>query len=362
MTTIRARRPIAVVALTRGGARLGERLARALDGAELYVEQRFLSLVEGPARPFALPLGPLLAELFPRYPSLVLFLAVGAAVRLLAPLLGHKARDPAVVTVDEAGRFAVCLLSGHLGRGEALAREVAAALSATPVVTTASAAMGLPAVDLLGAERGWRLEEPAPLTEVAATLVNGETVAFLQEAGEPAWEGAPPPGIVPYTDWPSLLADRPPRCLVVTDRLLPRDEMAALGAVLVYRPPTLVAGVGCRRGVPGDEIAAFVGETLCRLGLSSLSLYALATADIKAAEPGLLEAARLLHVPLLSFSREEMESVAHLVTPSASRERLGLPSVSEAAALLASGANRLLAPRARSGRVTVAVARREASP
>ena len=348
------RRPIAAVAITRRGAEMASRLACRLPGVQLYVEQRWARELGVPCHAFRLPLRSLVADLFARYPSLVLFAAVGVAVRLVAPLLAGKGHDPAVVTVDEAGRFAVCLLSGHRG-GEALAREVAVALGATPVLTSASAALGLPALDLLGTEQGWRLEGEEGLTAVAAALVNGGPVAFYQEAGERPW-GELPPGIVEVASLEEAIGMGAPR-IVVSDRLLPalRDGVPTL----LYRPPTLVAGVGCRRGVEGRHIAAFVRAVLEGNGLSPLSLRCLATAEAKAGEPGLTEAARLLSVPLVPLPADRLRQVADLVSSSASERLLGLPSVSEASALAAAGAQVLLVPRTKDGRVTVAVARWE---
>jgi cobalamin biosynthesis protein CbiG len=351
-----ARRPVAAVAITRRGADMASRLARRLSGVELYVEQRWAGTVNAPCRSFQLPLRPLVADLFARYPSLVLFTAVGVAVRLVAPFLSGKGRDPAVVTVDEAGRFAVCLLSGHRGGGEALAREVAAALGATPVLTSASAALGLPALDLLGADRGWRLEDEGELTAVAAALINGGPVTFYQEVGSRPWAEAPP-GIIEVSSLEEAMALGAPR-IVVSDRLLPAAVRDG-APTLVYRPRTLVAGVGCRRGVEGHRIAAFVRSVLEDNGLSPLSLRCLATAEAKAGEPGLAEAAALLDVPLLPLPSRRLREMAGFVSPSASERLLGLPSVSEASALAAAGATRLLVPRTKDGRITVAVARRE---
>ncbi|HXG42204.1 MAG TPA: cobalamin biosynthesis protein [Dehalococcoidia bacterium] len=350
------RRPIAAVAITRRGAEMASVLARRLPAVELYVEERWAGGLGACCHAFRLPLRPLIGDLFARYPSLVLFTAVGVAVRLLAPLLSGKGRDPAVATVDEGGRFVVCLLSGHRGGGEALAREVASALGAVPVLTSASAALGLPALDLLGIDRGWRLEGEEDLTAVAAALVNGGPVAFYQDAGGRPWTEAPP-GILEVPSLDDALALGAPR-IVVSDRLLP-DGIRDGAPTLVYRPRTLVAGVGCRRGVGGVRIAAFVRSVLEGNGLSPLSLRCLATAEAKAGEQGLKEAARLLNVPLLTLPADRLRRVAGLVSPSASERLLGLPSVSEASALAAAGAARLLVPRAKDGQVTVAVARWE---
>ena len=136
---------------------------------------------------------------FADYDGHVFVLAVGATVRLVAPLLEDKRTDPAVVCLDEAGRFAVALLSGHAGGGNALAAEVAGAVGATPVVTTASDAQGTLRVDLLGRELGWTLEDPrGNATRAAAAVVNGEPVLVADEAGGGAWwpAGAPLPANV----------------------------------------------------------------------------------------------------------------------------------------------------------------------
>lgn len=356
MTGPAARRPIAVIAITRRGAQMAAVLAGRVRGVEVYVDRRWASEVPGPCRAFSLPLRPLVRDVFGRYPSLVLFVAVGVAVRLVGPLLSGKDRDPAVVTLDEAGRFAVCLLSGHRGGGESLAREVAAALGATPVVTSASAALGLPALDLLGSERGWRLEGAEHVAPVSAALINGGPVGFYQDAGERPWDEAPP-GVKEMPSLDEALGSGLP-CIVVSDRALPPRPLA--GPVLLYRPPTLVAGVGCRRGVSGQEVASFVLRVLSENGLAPASLRCLATIADKAGEPGLQEAATVLGVPLEAVPAETVQRLASLVSPSASERLLGLPSVSEASALAVAGASRLVVPRAKNGRVTVAVARMEA--
>jgi len=78
-----------------------------------------------------------LAEAWRTSREIVFFGAAGIAVRLAAPLLTGKASDPAVVVVDDAGRFAVSLVSGHEGGANELARSVARQIGAEPVITTA---------------------------------------------------------------------------------------------------------------------------------------------------------------------------------------------------------------------------------
>ena len=259
--------------------------------------------------------------------GLVLFMAVGAAVRLIAPFLRDKATDPAVVCVDETCRYAISLLSSHRGGANSLTREVADALGAEPVVTTASDRLGQPAVDLIGQEFGWCLEGvdggAAPLTAAAAAVVNGRPVGLYQDAGEPNWwSGSLPSTMTRYESLEALCAAAPAAALVITDRVLDAWWDPCAGplrlpeATVVYRPRVLVLGVGCRRGVPTDEILAHVRATLRAAGLAERSVRRLATADLKRDEPGLHGCAAALGVPVTTYPNATLRAAAQrLLTP-----------------------------------------------
>jgi cobalt-precorrin 5A hydrolase len=335
----------AITALTPRGLDLGRRLAGALGRAEVVP-------VRGDARPA-------LQALFHAGRPLICIMPLGVVVRLLGPVLSDKQAEPPVVVVDEAGRFAVSVLGGHAGGGNALARRVAGALGAVPVVTTASDVLGLPAVDLIGRDRGWRVEDSACLTAVAAAVVRGDPVGVYQDAGCRDWwqEFGPWPEHFRRLETLPAPADLA-ALLVISDRLLPisGDKKAP---VVVYRPATLVLGAGCKRGVPAAEIEALFGQVWAEHHLSPLSLAAVATVSLKADEPGLLEFAAGHGVPLRAFSPEELAGVGPLPTPSEQvRRRIGIAGVAEPAALMAAGADRLLVTKVRGARVTMAVARR----
>jgi cobalt-precorrin 5A hydrolase len=307
-----------------------------------------------------------LAEGFGAFDGHVFVLAVGATVRLIAPLLGSKKTDPAVVCLDEAGRFAVAILSGHAGGANALAVEVARAVGAMPVVTTASDALGTLRVDLLGAELGWTLEDPGgQATRVAAAVVNGDPVLVLDEAGGGWWpEGTPlPANVTVERSGAGLDPSRFAGVIAITDRAAEDD--ALLSRAVLWRPQTLAVGVGCDRGAPAEAVREAVGETLRRNGLAEASLAAVATIDLKHDEAGIVALAVRLGRSLRLYRAEELDVVAGIESPSEiALRRVGTRSVAEAAALLAAGAARLLVPKdvhrhAGSGRsVTVAVARR----
>jgi cobalt-precorrin 5A hydrolase len=336
----------AVHALSRGALPLAARVAAALGDSELRVSERIASEAPPGAVPFPLPMREAIAGSFHARRAHVFVMAIGAVVRMIAPLLRGKATDPAVVCLDEAGRFVVPVLSGHAGGANALAVRIAEAIGAQAVLTTASDVQGTIAVDLLGAELGWRLEDPrGNATRAAAAVVNGDPVAIVLGDGAPAgWpEGWPlPPNATLCAALDEPAARSAEALLLVTDRLLPCDEPALARAVL-YRPPSLALGIGCDRATPAALIDRGVEAMLAGHGLARASVGALATVDLKGDEPGLQELARRLGRPLRTFAAGELDATPGIERPSDRVSRLvGTRGVAEPAALRAAGAARLL--------------------
>jgi cobalt-precorrin 5A hydrolase/precorrin-3B C17-methyltransferase len=297
-------------------------LSVAVTGAGRALAER-LPYERGPEA----PAGEVIPARWAEVDAFVLFLATGAAVRIVAPLLADKATDPAVVCVDEAGRFAVALCGGHAGGANALARTVAAALGAIPVVTTATDAAAVPALDQLP---GF----------TATGDIAGVTTAMLD-------------GRRPLVDtdlpWPApLAAGGGPERIVVTDRAVP----PAPGVVALH-PPSLVVGVGASSSAPADAAATLLATALA--GLARQSLAEVATIDRRAGDPVVTS----LGLPVRAFTAEALAAV-DVPTPSeVVRAAVGTASVAEAAALLAAGPGAELVVTKLAGKeATVAVARR----
>jgi cobalt-precorrin 5A hydrolase / precorrin-3B C17-methyltransferase len=352
------RRGIAVVAVTRGGARLGAEIAASIEHAELHVAERWSADVDLGVS-FSGPLSVRLASLFPRVEGLVIVLALGATVRLIAPLLSSKHDDPAVVVVDEAGRHAVSVVGGHGAGANALAERIADVVGASAVVTTASDVRGLPAVDLIGREHGWKIEaSPETVTRLSAAVVNGETVGIYQDAGEGDVMSSLPDHWLRAESLEEL-ADAGSPALVVSDRLLEHRWEAYRDRWVLYRPPTLVLGVGCSLGATADELGELARETLAGSGLAWGSLAVIATIDRRLNEPGVLELATRAGLPLRGFSAEQLARRTDMANPSADVAlHVGTPGVCEPAALIASEGGELVVPKRKSSKATAAVARR----
>lgn len=234
-----------LVAVTRPGVLQAHGLARRLPRATVVVAAGHAALTDGLANqviPHTGPLSSRIGGLFSEFDQLVFFLAIGAVVRLIAPHLGSKYRDPGVLVIDSAARFVIPVLSGHVGGANAYAERLADLLGATAVITTASDGTNTIAADLLGRHLGWRVEAPQlNLTRISARIVDGEAIALVQEAGARDWWSGPGPLPANIHLYPVLEAvdlDRYAGILLVTRREIPARLWQRLaGRLVVYRPP-----------------------------------------------------------------------------------------------------------------------------
>jgi cobalt-precorrin 5A hydrolase / precorrin-3B C17-methyltransferase len=309
---------IGLIAVTGGGRANAERLAAAWPGQTRSYD--------GPARQA-------LARAWAQCDGLVCFLAVGATVRLIAPLLNSKWTDPAVVCVDESGRRAVAVVGGHAAGANALATRVAEVFGADAVITTATDAVSLPGLDTLG----WPTE--GAIGTVSRALLDGERVRL--ESAE-TWPLPPLPASVGNTGEYRIL---------ISDRVAAGDPRTA-----VLRPPSLVvgahlAGLAAGYEAAADEVLRLADRALGEARLSAASVATLATmSEDGDTGPGIAAAARERGWPLVNYP------AGQLARPGgggvAAPARL---SVAEAAAL--AGAAELVVPERGSGNASVAIAR-----
>jgi len=273
--------------------------------------------------------------------ALVLFCAAGIAVRVIAPLLGTgssaKRTDPAVVVVDEAARFVVPLVGGHGADANSLAVDVAELLEATPVLTTATDAAGVPALDRLPG-----LVATGDVAGATRAIIDGARLSVTSDlpGGVEAWAA-------PVDRWADP-ASQGEVTLAVTDRVdAPAD--------VTLHPASLVAGVGASSDAPAGEALALLHPALAGAGLAPDSVGLVATIDRRAADPVVAAFGR----DVMAFTAAELASV-EVPNPSGTvRAAVGTASVAEAAALLAAGPGaQLVIEKVKGPHSTVAVARR----
>ncbi|MDP6824508.1 MAG: precorrin-3B C(17)-methyltransferase [Dehalococcoidales bacterium] len=350
---------IAVIAITRKGVDVGRQLGQLFPGGHLYLPQKFVPEPQTNEHLFLPPVKTVVEEAFTRYRYLVLIMALGAAVRILASQVKDKRNDPGVVVVDERGTFAISLLSGHIGGANALTEMIASGIGARPVITTASDVGRIIAVDLIGREFGWELESDSHVTAVSAALVNGEPVGIYQDVGERSWQqkGSLPVSAHIYDNPEALKGFDYRAAIIITDHVL-SEEHHFPGPAVVYRPKSLVLGIGCNRGTRSAVIDEAVQHVFYKHGLSAKSIRSIATIDVKRDEPGLREFASKYNLPVDFFDSNRLSQAAFPSSPSAvAMKYVGTPSVCEAAAILNGGIDILVPKETYQGAVTVAVGR-----
>jgi cobalt-precorrin 5A hydrolase len=271
---------------------------------------------------------------------------------MISPLLENKTVDPAVVVVDQDGRFAISLVSGHIGGANSLARKVASITGGQAVITTASDLQDKPAIDLAAKKAGLRIENRGALSRIQAAILDEEPLWIFDPGG-------------------LLLTQLPENhgLQVIGSEGNPDDFRHSLGIwvsellthrsvkCLKLRPANLVVGIGCNRGTASEEIVEFVGRKLKESRLTPLSIRNFASLDIKSDERGLLDAAETFDRPIHFCARHEIEGIL-VPNPSETVARhVGAKSVCEASALWSAGTRELLVTKRKARNCTLAIAR-----
>ncbi|QPN61202.1 precorrin-3B C(17)-methyltransferase [Synechococcus sp. CBW1002] len=268
--------------------------------------------------------------------------ACGLVIRLVAPLLQDKSSDPAVVVLDPQGRFAIPLLGGHAGGGEALSHRLAALLGGQAVVTGASSGQGRLALDSFGTAWGWRRG-------------SGDWTRLMQRASPTAGNLLPSPGsplLVQQdcgeTGWTALEASQA-LGLQVQGSQTPRQQTTAepsadlwitayQGRGCRWHPPTLWLGIGCERNTSSSLLERLVARGLSNTGLAREAVAGLGSIDRKGDEPALLELAKRHGWPLRLFEANALDAMAVPNPSQVVAGEMGTASVAEASALLAAEA------------------------
>jgi cobalt-precorrin 5A hydrolase len=349
---------IAIWVITPNGVKIARQIAKLLPDVDAHMSGR---LNEAAIEKLTFDkLSEEMVEKFNKYSGHIFIMSTGIVVRVIAPLIQNKTEDPAVVVIDDQGQHAISLLSGHLGGANALTLQVAEIIGARPVITTATDVNRRPAIDVLAKEKNMVIENPRAIKIVNMALLTDQKIYVH--------------------DHFALLQDEIPNAIQLAEEVLIKtdsartrfpldDHTAAIFVgykqielppnVLILRPATLVAGIGCNRNTPMQEIKDLLDEVLKKNNLASACLNRIATIDLKADEPGMVELAKDLNLPIEFFSREELNSVKDIQTPSTMVERhVGVKSVCEAAAILASRTGTLIVAKQTTPNVTVAIARK----
>ncbi len=303
-----------------------------------------------------------ISSLWQQKRALVFSLATGAVVRLIAPLLTAKDKDPAVVVLDPQGHFVVSLCSGHQGGADQLTQLIASLLGATPVLTGAAASLELPGIDILGTPFGWQ-RGVGDWTDVSAAIAHGDVVKVVQEAGSTLWQSH-----LPENHTFCFQGEKTAQAQVyigIKQNLSPSENLPKVQ----WHPRVLWLGIGCERGISALLIEQSVERIFQEFNIAQGAIAGVATIDIKADETGILDWCHQRNLPLKTFNADTLHQVKVANPSPIVAQAVGTSSVAEAAALVAakreSSLSHLIVPKqicrlpGEAGALTIAIAQGE---
>jgi cobalt-precorrin 5A hydrolase len=346
---------LAIVAITRHGIDIARKIKQKMPEVEIYVPAKHndggndvLWFTEQSTQ--------LVGKLFKSYDALICIFSLGAVIRMVAPHLIDKKSDPAVLVIDDRANNVISALSGHIGGANALARLVASFLGAQPVITTAADVNETIAVDLVGREFNWTIENFENVTKVSAFMVNEEKIAIYQDAGERNWWHAPLPSNVTVVDSIDKIKSQEFKAgLMISDRLV--LDQSVIDKSVIYRPKSLVVGIGLHWDTSKETIESGIDTVLKENGLSFKSVRNIASINRKAKVKGLEEFSAHYNIPVEIYEKDRLSSV-DVPNPSPTVQKFeGTPSVSEAASLLSSKGELVVPKQKLPPNLTLAVSR-----
>ena len=342
-----------VLAITKNGIDIGQNLKKIFPNWSIFAPSKFSNNTDEIIW-YSEPTSEKIVELFKNSNALVCLFSLGAVIRLIAPHLKDKKTDPAVIVIDDKTNFVISVLSGHIGGANKLTQEIAEKLGALPVITTAADVNKTIAVDLMGKEFGWKIDDDSTVTQISAHMVNEEPIGIFQEVGNKKWYKELPKNVSIFNSLEDLKKSNSKANLIISDRLF--DEDLQKNSV-IYRPPSLVIGVGLHWDTSKDTIKEGIEHCLKKFKLSSKSVAKLVSIKKPQDVQGLIDVANELGITVEYVDREDLATISAPNPSETVKAFEGTSSVSEAAAIKVSGGELIVEKQKFPPNLTIAIAR-----
>ena len=346
---------IAVLAITKNGIDMSLRIKEHFSDFEIFAPVKF-SDNNGKIQWYDESTTQKIVDLFKSNDGIVCLFSLGAVIRLLAPHIKDKKTDPAVIVIDDNANFVISVLSGHLGGANELSNEIAEKIGSTPVITTAADVNKTIAVDLVGKEFGWKIDDDSNVTRISAFMVNKEKIGIFQNIGKKEWwKGKFPENITFFSNIEDLKASESKGYLIITNDQI--DDESVLKNSVVYRVPDLVVGIGLHWDTSKEIILNGVNETLKKFELKQKQIARFVSIKKEKDVIGLIELGKEMNIPIEYIDREDLATIT-APNPSETVQAFeGTASVSEAAAIKSSKGELIVEKQKFPPNLTVAIAR-----
>ncbi|MEK6822133.1 MAG: cobalamin biosynthesis protein [Thermoproteota archaeon] len=344
---------ISVLAITKNGVNIGLRLKENFPNWEIFAPSKF-SNGNKEIDWYSESTSEKLVELFKNNNALICLFSLGAVIRLIAPHLKDKKTDPAVIVIDDKTNFVISVLSGHLGGANELTQIIAQKLDAIPVITTAADVNKTIAVDLVGREFGWKIDDDSTVTKISAHMVNEENIGIYQEVGKINWWKELPKNVKIYHSLEEMKNSDAKGYLIISDRILEGDF---LKNSVVYRPPSLVVGIGLHWDTSKEIIKKGLDFCLQKFKLSEKSIARLVSIKKPEDIKGLVDIGKEMGITVEYVNREDLADISAPNPSDTVKAFEGTSSVSEAAAIKVSGGELIVEKQKFPPNLTIAIAR-----
>lgn len=346
---------VAIVCITKNGINISKRIKEKIPSASIYAQSKHKDSSDGIIW-FEKNTKIMIEEIFKEYESIICIFSLGAVIRLISNLLKDKKTDPAVIVIDDKANFVISTLSGHLGGANSLTKSIADILNSTPVITTAADVNETIAVDLLGSEFKWRIENFENVTKISAYMVNEEKIGVYQDTGETKWWNKElPKNVSIVKDIDELRSDDFKAGLIISDKII--TDPLLVNKSVIYRPKSLVVGLGFHWDTTQKEIEDGILKVLKENGLSFHSIRNLSTIN-RGKSPASLGSFSDKHgIPLEFYEKEKLDKIMVPNPSDVVKKYEGTSSVSEASSILSSGGELIVTKQKFPPNLTVAVSR-----
>ena len=344
---------ISVLAITKNGVNIGLRLKEHFPNWKIFAPSKF-SNGNKEIDWYSESTSEKLVELFKNNNALICLFSLGAVIRLIAPHLKDKKTDPAVIVIDDKTNFVISVLSGHLGGANELTQIIAQKLDAIPVITTAADVNKTIAVDLVGREFGWKIDDDSTVTKISAHMVNEENIGIYQEVGKINWWKELPKNVKIYHSLEEMKNSDAKGYLIISDRILEGDF---LKNSVVYRPPSLVVGIGLHWDTSKEIIKEGLDFCLQKFKLSEKSIAKLVSIKKPEDIKGLVDIGKEMGITVEYVNREDLAEISAPNPSDMVKAFEGTSSVSEAAAIKVSGGELIVEKQKFPPNLTIAIAR-----
>ena len=344
---------ISVLAITKNGVNIGLKLKEHFPDWEILAPAKF-SNNNNEITWYLESTTEKIVDLFKSNSALVCLFSLGAVIRLIAPYLKDKKTDPAVIVIDDKASFVISVLSGHLGGANELTKIIAQKLNAIPVITTAADVNKTIAVDLVGKEFGWKIDDDSTVTKISAYMVNEENIGVYQEVGKTNWVKELPKNVKIYHSLEEMKNSDSKGYLIISDKILEGDF---LKNSVVYRPPSLVVGIGLHWDTPKETIKDGLHFCFQKFKLSEKSISKLVSIKKPEDIKGLVDIGKEMGIIVEYVNREDLAEISAPNPSDTVKAFEGTSSVSEAAAIKVSKGKLIVEKQKFPPNLTIAIAR-----